>query len=215
MRMILLVVGLLGASPSFAGDAWLFIGDSHSVGSFGQRFDELLRGIEGAEVTQHASCGSSPSWWFTGQPTSCGFLSRDAEGRRRRGLRAPTPVLPALLAELRPAVTVVALGANLVNAPRDHALRTSRELAEAIVAAKSRCVWIGPPHGRNKPEPGFSEFYVVLREAVGPGCDFIDSRPFARYPDRGGDGVHYDHLGPEGVAIARRWAEEVFALLRK
>ncbi len=123
-------------------------------------------------------------------------------------------LLNDLLTTLRPEVTFVALGANLVKAPDDHSFETSRRLAETITAAGSRCVWIGPPHGRNKPEPGFSHFYEILRAAVGPHCEFIDSRPFAHYPDQGGDGIHYDHLGPEGRAIARKWADSVYDRIR-
>ena len=93
---------------------------------------------------------------------------------------------------------------------RDHA----RRLAEAVRAGGARCIWVGPAHGRNKPEPEFSVFYDRLRAAVSEQCEFIDSRPFAQYPAEGGDGIHYDHLGAPGRAIARAWATSVFELIQ-
>lgn len=216
--MIIFFAALIAAlvQSSHAAERVIFIGDSHSVQTFGQTLDELLRKRAGQNnVSTFASCGSSPSWWFNAKPTPCGYFERTPEGGTKRAKTHPTPVLSRLLESAQPTTVVVALGANLVKAPYDYSTRTSRELALLIQNTKTdgmpvRCIWVGPPHGRNKPEPGFSEFYKVLEAAVSPPCRFIDSRPFARYPDKGGDGVHYDQLGPEGVAIARKWAESVF-----
>jgi lysophospholipase L1-like esterase len=207
-------VGLLLLSVSAAaGERILVIGDSHSVGSFGRRLDDLLR-ERTPEVATYGSCGSSPSWWFDGRATQCGYFHRGLNGRSRRGTEAATPLLSTLLSEIEPDTIVVALGANLVNAPRDWAERTTRQMVELIAGKPGlRCVWVGPPHGRNKPEPGFGEFYTLLEGIVKPTCEFIDSRPFAQYPETGGDGVHFDHLGRPGVAIAEKWAESVFGLM--
>lgn len=201
---------------SLAAEHVILIGDSHSVQTFGKTLDELLRGRVGKNnVSTFASCGSSPSWWFDGRETPCGYFERTPEHGVRHAKKHLTPRLGQLLTSKEPATVIVALGANLVRAPHDYSARTSRTMALLIQNAKSqgkpvRCIWVGPPHGRNKPEPGFSEFYKVLKAAVTPPCEFVDSRPYARYPAQGGDGIHYDQLGPEGVAIAKKWATAVF-----
>jgi hypothetical protein len=218
---IALGVGIVAASalaseappafePPAAGDRVAFIGDSHSVGSFGQEMDSLLR-ARGALVWTTAVCGSSPDWYFRDAAIQCGFFFRNADGESERGTRGrPTPRLSAILDAAKPTVTVVALGANLINLTPEYARRTTRPMVEAIAASGSRCVWIGPPHGRNKPEDKLTALYKALQETSEDLCLFVDSRPYIRYPDTGGDGVHYDHLGPEGRRMAREWARKVF-----
>lgn len=193
-------------------DTFLFLGDSHTVGSFGARLDELLR-EEAPRVVTYGVCGASPSWWFEGTKTRCGYFFHEADSDATRGMRVKTPLISRLLEEWNPSVVIVALGANLISESNASVSESSAKLAHVSVSLGARCVWVGPPHGRNKPEPRFSEFYSVLKEAVSQNCEFIDSRPYAHYPDVGGDGVHFDSLGPEGVALARAWAEAVFLQL--
>jgi len=217
-----LVIGMIaGTFPASAEETSarpvLFIGDSHSTGSFGKKMDELLRTLPRARVSTFASCGSSPSWWFSGRATTCGYYEHLATGESRSlyPSNEPTPVLTTLLQELNPELVIVELGANLMGASLDHAETTTRQMVDAIQAAGSRCIWVGPPHGRGRPEPQFSNLYDRLRTTVSPYCEsFIDSRPMAHYPAVGGDGIHYDHLGPPGRAIARAWAQSVFELIQ-
>lgn len=197
-----------GATSVHASERILFIGDSHAVGAFGVKLDSLL-GQTGAETWTYASCGSSPWWWFKGHATPCGYFEKTPAGTVRAN-SSPTPLIATLAETIKPTVVVVALGANLVEAPIKFAQQDSRKLALFIQNTKARCLWVGPPHGRNKPEPGFSQFYSALKAAVEGPCEFIDSRPYAHYPDKGGDGVHYDQLGPEGMKMARSWAASVF-----
>lgn len=184
----------------------LFIGDSHAVGSFGKREDELLRAIPGFSVATYASCGSSPQSWFTKEKTGCGYFFKDADGRERRGLEAETPLIADLLKAHQPRYTVVALGANLYGGPLEWVRDTSAEMAQAIVRSGSRCVWIGPPQGRNEPEPELGRLFDILRAAVGPYCLLIDSRKYTAYPAVGGDGIHFDSIGESGQRTAEEWA---------
>jgi len=186
----------------------LLVGDSHTVGTFGRTLDALLRTLP-AEAATYASCGSSPEWWFSGHSTPCGYFQNDLNGHATTATQHPTPLLADLVAEVHPTVVVAALGANLVNASLDVVAAQSEKLAQAIHGAGARCIWVGPPHGRNKPEPGFSRFYEALEKAVSPDCAFVDSRPYTHYPDQGGDGIHYDSLGEPGKTIARAWAKSV------
>ena len=52
----------------------------------------------------------------------------------------------------------------------------------------------------------FEAFYEAYSRALSTKCAFIDSRPFAHYPDTGGDGVHFDGLGPEGKRMGEALA---------
>jgi hypothetical protein len=191
----------------------LLIGDSHTYLSFGRKLDSLLRTIRQAQVETIASCGSSPFWWFNAQPTNCGFFEHDADGSSRDSLQAPTPLLQDVLNRFKPTLTLVALGANMMNpdnAPLDFVSQTTRQMAQMIAQAGSQCVWVGPPTSRIHLEPHVSEVDGILRGATTPECHFIDSRPFTHYPDQGGDGLHYDSLGPQGVAMAQDWAQKIF-----
>src|SRR5271168_2733692 len=119
--MMQILVALLALLPAHAeGEKRmdvLLIGDSHSVGVFGQTLDELLRGVQGAVVRTYASCGMGEDAWYHGTHTKCGYLERVPDGqgvRSRSALKAPTPLLPKLLAapveEGYARLTIVELG---------------------------------------------------------------------------------------------------------
>ena len=188
----------------------LFIGDSHSVGSFGIQEDALLRRIAGFSVATYASCGSSPLDWFSGTQTSCGFFFKGTDNKEERGWEANTPLLADLLKTHQPRYTVVELGANMYGRPTDWLEKTSRDMAMAIVNSGSKCIWIGPPQARIQPEPGLSRVFDALRASVGPYCLLFDSRDFTRYPASGGDGIHFNSLGEPGQKMAESWALNAF-----
>ncbi len=73
-----------------AAETALFIGDSRSIGPFGWRMDELLRGA-GYKTGTYASCGSIAQWWETGKQTPCCFHFRGPDGKVEKGQRGPTP----------------------------------------------------------------------------------------------------------------------------
>jgi hypothetical protein len=191
--------------------AVLFVGDSHSVGTFGQTLTSLLvKSLPQASVTTVASCGSSPGWWLKGTPTSCGFWRHDANGTEESALKAATPKLDELIAAVKPKTIIVGLGSNLVPLSADRR-RAETEAMMADVARKAdNCIWIGPPDARKFSREEINAVYVLLRElASNHGCALLDSRSYTQYPDKGGDGLHYS--GSQGTSIAKAWAYKLFS----
>ncbi len=184
----------------------LFIGDSHSVESFGVQEDDLLRRIKGFRVATYAICGSTPLSWLQGAKSNCGYFLRDTAGKEQRGWVAETPLLANLITTHRPSYTVVELGANMYGNPPEWVEKTSHEMAMAIVNSGSKCIWIGPPQARNQPEPELGRVFDALRAGVGQYCLLFDSRNFTTYPVSGGDGIHFGSLGEPGQQIAINWA---------
>jgi hypothetical protein len=192
----------------------LYVGDSHTVGSFGHELDRLLR-TENAEVATYGSCGSSPEWWSTGHPTNCGYFDHVLGARSRQLPGGLTPLLDDLLSRLKPETTVIELGANQVgNAPAS-VRADAAAMMKKVRDSGSKCIWVGPPKGRKFDPVKFAETYTALQAAArDEGCSFIDSRPWLEYPATGGDGIHYDSLGPSGSAMARGWAHRAFEAIR-
>ncbi len=184
----------------------LYIGDSHSVGSFGIQQDALLRRLKGFQVATYAICGSDPQSWLTGGATGCGYYFRDALGREQRGWESSTPRLADLIKTHQPQYTVVQLGANMYGMPIEAMEKSAHEMAMAIVNSGSKCIWIGPPHARIQPEPGLGAVFNALHASVEPYCMLFDSRKFTAYPDSGGDGIHFNTLGELGQHMAENWA---------
>ncbi len=188
----------------------LIVGDSHTVGTFGRELDQVLRERVGENaVATYGSCGSAPSHWASGSPTQCGYFFRGTEGRAARGTRAPTPIFTEKLRALRPRGVVIALGANLMGVSLEASARSISLMLAPLREASLPCVWVGPPDGRNKTEPKFSQLYEVIERETHGVCRLIDSRKLTDYPARGGDGAHYDSLGESGRIVARAWAREV------
>lgn len=188
----------------------LFIGDSHSTGSFGMQQDTVLRSVKGFRVATYAICGSSPHNWFEGGKTNCGYYFRDTEGREQRGWEMATPLIASLLTAHQPRYTVVQLGANMYGRPVEWVEKTSHEMAMTIVNAGSKCIWIGPPRARVQSEYELGQVFDALRAGVGPYCLLFDSRNVTSYPASGGDGIHFNTLGEPGARIAENWALSAF-----
>lgn len=198
-------------------DRVLHIGDSHTVGIYGQEMDRLLRS-SGAKIETYGSAGSSPRWWLTGQVTRSGFFSRDSEGTTVQPANwrdpHPTPKFKDLAGRFQPNIVMISLGANLINADGATIERQMRELADQAKATGARIIWVGPPDGREsiKPDSKQAELYRHLERVAHEYGSFIDSRPLTEYPASGGDGVHY--WGKEGSRIAREWANEVYTQIQ-
>ena len=188
----------------------LFIGDSHSVGSFGMQQDAVLRSIKGYRVATYAVCGSAPHNWFEGDKTNCGYFFKDTEGREQRGWDAATPLIANLLSQHQPRYTIVELGANMYGRPIEWVEKTSHQMAMAIVSSGSKCIWIGLPKARIQPEPELGRIFDALHAGVGQYCLLFDSRKVTNYPDSGGDGIHFNSLGESGARIAEKWALSAF-----
>jgi len=214
-----------------AENSVLVIGDSHATSTFGKALDLLLRTLPDTQVTTVGSCGVTPQAFLDGTPSHCGVLeiARAEPDWIVKAQKGKTPQIEKLLSTWRPKLTVVELGANQIHrAYRDPegAVAESRALAEAIRASGSRCLWVGPPGGREqeKPKHKMNFLYSVLKQGVADLCTFTDSRPsslaFLDYERvtksrrRKGDGRHFDAIGVVGQQMARRWALSVFRSAR-
>ncbi len=129
-----------------------------------------------------------------------------------------TPELTQLLTDHTPTVTVVALGSNV-----PISLDSVNKTLDAIHAAGSACVWIGPPDMRRPSSAQIDAVYATLRKggvsrlasfegSRHSSCRLIDSRAFSylRYPDKGGDGTHY---GGGLASLGARWGADAAAAI--
>jgi len=223
--MLLLAAAL--AAPAAAAETILVVGDSHTVGAFGQRLDGALRAEAGTRVATYGVCSASPQSYLSETEHSCGFLFRDFRGaapakwlgnRVREANQARfvrTPELAQLVSDYTPTLTVVALGSNGLT--EDSVRRT----LEAVHKNGAACVWIGPPDMRKPSSTSIDAIYAILRkqkvtekatiaQARADSCRLIDSRAFGylRYPANSGDGTHYGGgLAPLGA----RWGADAAA----
>jgi hypothetical protein len=191
----------------------LILGDSHTVGTYGQTLDRLFRADPGQQVRTFGSCGSIIRWWYTGQSTTCGYLGIDESGRKVESARLPTPFIPKILSAQKPDLTIVELGANYMVGYPESAIRADvARLLEDIRKSGTRCVWVGPPHMRRF-DSELRIFVPFLRSLVEKTCTWIDSREFTSYPASGGDGIHYGT--PALKPLAEKWAREIFRAINQ
>ena len=201
-------------------DRVLMIGDSLSVGAFGEAVQQHLAQKFGPQnVAAYASCGSSPENWLSDEPvfvTKCGY--REARPNRRAIFydfvngrpppRVQTPKVDALVRRHQPTIIVVQQGTNWMDRDlspeqiRDFIHRFMRQTRAPWVR---QIIWIAPPdHSAMRRTQG--RIHALIKEAAGrEGFEVIDSRQFTRYiPGKtGGDGVHYNSES------SRAWAAQI------
>lgn len=199
------------------GQRVLHIGDSHTVGIYGSTIDAAMRET-GAQIRTYGVAGSSPSWWYQGTVTKCGYYGRDEKGTvdRPADWRTPraTPSLPDLIREYKPTVLVVSLGANLFGASEATVKRETQRIIDTAKEAGCTLVWVGPPRAREdiKSIAAQDRLCETIKATVGTQGTFVDSRPFTKYPSGGGDGLHY--WGTEGTKTAKAWAGSVLETIQ-
>ena len=200
----------LVTAPESARQPWrasgrvLMIGDSLSVGAFGDAMETFLQQKQGSrKVYVYASCGSSVQHWLAGHKafvTTCGYRETRPGvkilEKHRNGRRPPaktTPKIEALLQKIRPEVVIVQLGTN----------HFARALTESP-ARPQRIIWVAPPDCSKFSSAIERTVESLIRET----CRrhriiVVRSRALTRYHDGAGDGVHYDD------ASAKQWAADV------
>jgi len=205
----------------------MLIGDSLSVGGFGDAMQASLLGKYGSpQVAVFASCGSSPEDWLSGDfVTNCGYrqttpaskpmLLEYQNGVRPRPVK--TPKLRKLLGHYRPEIVIVQQGTNWMDAlaetGRPDAARYRRIIAEFIKELRRgnpavTIFWVLPPASSKYPPRVHEEVDGWINEASRKmGFYTINSRAITKaYRDgrTGGDGVHYTD------ATGGSWARGVF-----
>ena len=212
----------------------VFVGDSESLGYFGA---QLYRSLSSEpdpktntplKVWAYWTCGSDAASWINGDTTYCGIRTCNRAGdcaRDHGPLDRPGRVkfapLARYLAHIKPRVTIVSLGSNMLTLRMGEYrgyystyLAQVRRLAGDIVAQGSQCLWIGPPQAslKTKSLMVYKQFVADLgRTAKAASCAFIDSNPLSdrRFVLRGDpEGIHYDGDGEKA------WETRVWAALR-
>ena len=212
----------------------LLIGDSESLGYFGAQLYRSLRAEpdprSGKPLTVWSfwTCGSDVATWSKGGVSYCGIRTCNGAGdcaRDHGPLDRPGRVryraLRDYVARVRPRVTIVSLGSNMLTtrpatfrAYYSTYLETVGDLARDIRDGNSQCVWIGPPQPalKTKPAADYERFVAdVGRAAREAGCAYIDSNPLSdrAYVLRGDpEGIHYQGAGE------RAWETKVWSVLR-
>ena len=211
----------------------LMVGDSLSVGKFGEMLHDYLVSTYGEKnVAVYASCGSSPEQWLRAEPifyTKCGYREQRPgryifvdfdHGRRPRAVA--TPKLEKLVAEQRPAVLIVQLGTNwmdgLMTGNPAKQVEILSYLDRFIAAAHAppgtvrQIIWIMPPDSSHfsKRVQGTVET-LIRRASVKDRFDVIASRDLTHYvPGKtGADGVHYNS------EASAEWANRVILRLKR
>ncbi len=208
----------LGATEKRRGI--LYLGDSLSIGAFGQTFDAAMR-AGGHRVHTVVAGGASPYYWLKNyQPLPCtiGFWEKTDSTERRVAYVRAVPKLEDLMDEGKPAVVVVQTGINLYATLRskrrakEENIATVRSLidqmCQSIASRGAVSYWILPPHSHEAryPKELQDELASIMREVVGRhGGTVFESSEVTRFVDPypATDGIHY------GPAEARAWAQRV------
>ena len=194
----------------------LYIGDSLSVGAFGDAMQAaLIEGGGGRErIAIYASCGSSVQNWLASEPahfTPCGYRETTATSRIfedfHNGIKPKsieTPKIERLLRKHRPDIVIIQLGTNhfdtlekggMAALPKQEEI--FEEFARNIVKTTGnlkQVIWILPPDSSRFGASIQSAISKTIRRvAERHNFSIIDSRRMTRYINgkTGGDGVHY------------------------
>lgn len=198
----------------------LYLGDSLSIGAFGQTFDQSMRS-SGFEVHTVVAGGASPYYWlknYQSLPCTIGFWEKSPSSERRVGYVRAVPKLEDLLDSHQPHVVVVQTGINLYATLRSKRRTKSENVAEVTSLIEQMCYsiaksgatsyWVLPPHSHERRYPMSlqDELAGIMRSVVNryEGKVF-ESQEVTQFDDPypATDGIHY---GPEE---ARGWAQKV------
>lgn len=149
------------------GTKVLEIGDSHTVGVFGQELEKLLEG-RGADVERHAAVGTSAGHWVNG-------------GHGAKPLQD-------LIARSKPDVVIINLGAN----SRGGVGGDVKRLAQIAKNSGAQVIWVGPPRTRqDMANPAaLQQFDAQMRAQLQGLGTYVSSAPYTSYD--GPDGIHYN-----------------------
>ncbi len=200
----------------------LMIGDSLSVGGFGEAVREHLEHEFGRQnVAFFASCGSSPESWLQDDKvfySRCGYREKtpttDIYSDYHKGKKPSpmaTPKIETLVDRYKPTIVIVQLGTNWMDQTLsdDYIRHVLARFVSAVHADSTRrLIWIGPPDSSRFSKVQ-SRIYRLIQQSLPRGDPLIDSRRFTRYVmgKTGGDGIHYNSESGEA------WAKPVNATL--
>lgn len=209
MKSILIFILLVSLNSSVQAET-LMITDSHGEGAFGAEMVRLLES-RGDSVSVYAVGGSTAADWDLGLQQVWGYWEYHTGGISIRSQKPLTPKLEELLLKIEPDTVLIELGTNLIW--KDLTLEDSLHVENLIwLVQKSgaRCFWIGQPDLRLE-QPARVRRHEEIKQLLklktdSSMCQLIPSWEFTHYPDRGGDGIHYDRVPGIGAGLAKKWA---------
>jgi hypothetical protein len=210
----------------------LMLGDSLSVGPFGQEMQHfLIERFGESRVYLIASCGVSPEHWLGSEPgfvSRCGYRVKTPRqflhGEYDKGRKPepfPTPKLEAVLSKTHPDLVLVQMGTNwfdlLEHSSTPELIEHLDGILDRFVATlfvsepRPQLVWITPPDSARFRKVQGTVTSVLQRGARRLRYLCIDSSDLIEYvPGKsGGDGVHY------ASGAAEKWANGVKGCLLK
>ena len=229
----------------------LILGDSQMSGYFGRYLHKNLRKeYPDSSVFTVIACGRGSGGYMKQGKAHCGLKTIDYNGRSRtaKGCKknpctpkdgpkckknaCRIPSVDLLLKEHQPSMTIIQLGGNswFLGSVKDGWVRLRPHvvgLADKVLSAGSRCVWVSPSDSMRRPKKKNREFTAFLKEALDGKCEVFESMSSERnYLDYRAlvkktglsrddyDGVHYGWFGPAGRKVQRRWANEIMETIR-
>jgi hypothetical protein len=191
----------------------LMIGDSMTVGGFGESLQAFLQRTYG-KVALYASCGSSPESWLKGEPefiTKCGYRKYTPLAKYytdytdgHKPSPTVTPKLEDLLAYHQPSTVIIQLGTNWMDALESKNFATEAPKYDAILArfaaplrasrSVKQIIWITPPDSSRYSSGTERNVDTLIRGAAKRyGYAVVNSANMTHYiaGRTGGDGVHY------------------------
>jgi hypothetical protein len=212
MRFTLILVAILSVFSSTVFAKTLVITDSHGEGAFGSELVSMLEKQDDT-VSLYAVGGSTSADWNHGLQQIWGYWEYHTGKAEVRSTKPVTPMLKTLLETQSPDRLIIELGTNLIwsEIPQQGKDEISNMLA-TVRQSGVQCYWIGPPDLRpNKMDriPRELEIHSILEQlVVGQGCELVKSWSFTRFPNSGGDGIHYDTIPLIGKDLSRQWARD-------
>ncbi|MEM9478387.1 MAG: hypothetical protein AAGA58_01855 [Verrucomicrobiota bacterium] len=210
---------------AFAGPKVLYLGDSMSMGAFGETFDQEMREA-GCDVFTHVAGGATPYYWlsrYSSISSSIGYWEKTPTAESRKKYIRAVPKVEKLVEDYRPDIVVVQTGTNLYATLRSK--RRTKEanilevetllqnMAKAATMYGADIYWVTPPrsHPRRYPYELQEEMASIMKRAVSRYGRVFDSRSVTEFTDPypKTDGIHY------GPTEARAWARVVGADFRR
>lgn len=213
----------LACQDSTAPNRVVYIGDSHTAGSFGQRLAlNMTKLYDTTAVKRYGVIGAAAQHWnkkenSTMQKLKIGYYC-DGDGNKNGAVPNNFPTPTQLFLGAAPQRVVIALGTNDVHngcliKDKDAQMAATRELISQIRPG-SKCTWVGPTQ-QNSAGPivqrcgvdKINAYIENLKSTVSTRCSFVDSRKLQvngkPIVPNAGDKMHFDSK------LGSAWADEV------
>ena len=216
--MVLLLITL--SSPAFSKNI-LWIGDSHSVGFFGQTVRTELSKTDSLSFV--ASCGANSDSYLQKHTTDCGFTQFTLNPKTLIKTKAhSTPRLEALVKKEQPDELVIALGTNFLNMTPDSIEKSVMALLEKAKVSSTikTCIWVGPPDALKAKSKQIQVIDQTLRNILAKSnCKYISSLPLTQYPSKTEVHSRGEIPDPMGIHYPQKegqdWATKVVKEIKK